>query len=294
MPNQKRKKAPDVIVSTNIVEKTLGKDISTSLSRYDPFKGGGVSINDIISIEETGQAISLYEDKQGEKPSLSDIIVRQALEKLPDLEKKVLVWHYFDGKSVNLIAREINKSPVSVNNLKVRAVEKFKKFVEEEKKKVKLDPVYNQCVFCNYEDVATLNEFIHLWLDEHDWNFNGILVQLKRVFKLENITQVQIVDHVKYHMGYTRDEVSKASGVVVPAKKKQKRKDTDLVITVGVSPTLKEKLDNLSYECSITRSELIRRSLEIGVQIEEKMIEINEIMTVEALKLAMFVRKLRD
>ncbi len=75
-------------------------------------------------------------DEKSENESwLEGIAVREALRKLDDREKYILVYRFFEGKTQMEVAEEIGISQAQVSRLEKAALKRLKRYVREERKK---------------------------------------------------------------------------------------------------------------------------------------------------------------
>ena len=60
-----------------------------------------------------------------------NIVLREALQKLPELYRKVLIWRIVEGRPLKDVADELSKPVGTVKSLQFRGVQKLKEILEE-------------------------------------------------------------------------------------------------------------------------------------------------------------------
>lgn len=92
----------------------LEKEISVSNEEWE-----------ILSNEENS-AHSFFSEKNYEKED-----IKKAVGKLTEKQKEVIILYYYKNKKIRVIAEEMNMNENAVKQLKLRAIAKLKKYLEE-------------------------------------------------------------------------------------------------------------------------------------------------------------------
>ncbi|HOV78768.1 MAG TPA: RNA polymerase sporulation sigma factor SigF [Bacillota bacterium] len=112
----------------------------------------GLSREEVVNAMEAAQApTSIYEtlhqddgdpiylldqlkgEETGETPWLERISVKELLDDLPERDRLILTWRFFEDKTQSDIARKLGLSQVQVSRLERQALKKLKKLMEEGK-----------------------------------------------------------------------------------------------------------------------------------------------------------------
>ena len=136
-----KENAVNIRSAKHALEQRLGRDPSLSELSAET----GLSVEDIATAETaTGTAESLQRetgedgftleqilsDSTQEEKLVEYLALKEALEKLPEKEKKVLALRYWRGMTQDKAAKVLNVSQVQVSRLERRAVEQLRKFLE--------------------------------------------------------------------------------------------------------------------------------------------------------------------
>lgn len=65
-------------------------------------------------------------DEEGETPWLESLSINQLLDKLPERDRLIITWRFFEDKTQSDIARRLNLSQVQVSRLERQALKKIK------------------------------------------------------------------------------------------------------------------------------------------------------------------------
>ena len=261
-------------LSTTLVEDTLGRPIDPS---------DFLNWDSVLELERTGSEVRVAERKE---ETISEKIVRRALNRLPRVEREILVQYYLEGKTNDDIARILKTDEYTVQNYRIRAIGMFQKLLVEEKLETGLTSDYNQCSICSHPDPLAVDMAIHLWLDSHEWKIRGLSSELAKKFSLMDLSAKDIENHIQYHMGIETDRsiLSKITG-------SESLKTVQL--NVAIPPNLNTELERMVEEYSVLKPVLVRMSLQYGLRILSHFLSFNEEMFVEQLKLTKLIRRIR-
>ena len=217
------------------------------------------------------------EDKDG--PSIIDLVVRSAIQQLDTIEQEVLMRSMFQGESIGTIADNLGRSPVSVNNIRIRAIKKLKDMLGDFRSSTGLIDDYNRCVLCSHSLGEKINEFIHVWIDSKDWNLKGLRNAIRREFNVakETLHVPDVVGHVKFHMnlpGEVLDVQTRTNLEVRSVKRGKKHFNVNLPIPLDI----KREIEQLAYEYNHTNTDMYRWAIRLGVSFLRDMLGMNEKM----------------
>ncbi len=110
----------------------------------------GLSREEVVNALEAAQApTSIYEilhqddgdpiylldqlksEKDGEAPWLEKISIKELLSKLPERDRLIITWRFFEDKTQSDIAGRLGLSQVQVSRLERQALKKLKKYMEK-------------------------------------------------------------------------------------------------------------------------------------------------------------------
>ena len=120
-------KEPTIEQIAKKIDSTV-KDVSYALdaiqdpvSLYDPVFHDGT---DTISVMD-----QISDDKSTDEAWTEDIVLREAIDKLQDREKKIITLRFFQGKTQTEVAKAIGISQAQVSRLEKNALSHMKKFI---------------------------------------------------------------------------------------------------------------------------------------------------------------------
>jgi len=237
--------------------------------RFDPFEDNMLSVEELMNREQ-----GLLDTE----PTLSDNIVRGALDKLLPVEADIMELHFSEGKSISDISDIKGLPEMEVSSILSSCVEEFVKHLNNGRKEAGISLVYNDCSLCNHPSLQDLNEFLHVWLDSRKWDYGGICSALRDRFNLE-VSKETIRNHVKYHFyGYGIIQENDSGEDVSVSYEDQK-------MYVNVSKELLSEIDWLARKCNKTRAAVIRESVQFGLKDLVRTLILNKYFVGEGVRL---------
>jgi RNA polymerase sporulation-specific sigma factor len=70
-------------------------------------------------------------DEEGESPWLESLSISELLDKLPERDRLIIIWRFFEDKTQSDIARRLNLSQVQVSRLERQALKKIKDLMSD-------------------------------------------------------------------------------------------------------------------------------------------------------------------
>lgn len=273
-------------LSTEFIENTLGKKISTD--RYNPFDADKflLSIDDIMKLDENG-----YIDRENNDQSKLELVVKRALLRLKKIEREVVVRYYFQGHTLSKIAEELGDEKGRIYSILTNSVDKLKSLIVEEKHQIGLTADLNQCVLCRSSDAKGINEYIHLWVDSGNMKkkdpLKGIISELYKRYTInDDFTIEDVITHIYYHMGI--DDKS-----VLGSSDRNRYEQSDTIQTnLALPKELREEIDEISSKYGITKSFIIRMSLSYGLRWVRFMLFNSDRMFLDQLYISQLVKRL--
>lgn len=229
-----------------------------------------------ISIDFLNIGLNAVDDSEKPDEDVA-VIIKKALLRLPEIQREVIEKYYINGLSINEVAKELELKSDTANNVRLRAIDNFKKLIIEEKRKLGITADYNLCPMCENEDYDAINEYIHLKLDSQQWQTAGIQVGLLERFKLK-VNQESLAEHIKYHLDLGDDMVNSTISSEDKKKKPKYAPATALVISLE----LKHRIENLSFPHGVTYTDAVRQALDLGVELLE--IQLRDIKKMQKLQ----------
>ena len=262
-------------------------DVDMPSSRYDPFNDKDLSVEEIMTIDETGRQIN----KKSDGNLVVNAMVQNALNQLPDIERDLIIGKCLQGKTVSKLSEEHSCSLIYINNTYSKAVSTFKELIAKEKQSLGIYSIHNLCPVCDHDKVDEIDEHIHLWLDESDWSFLGIRAKLVSDYGFDKNVPKKVVEyHIRYHMD-TQLEVR----LEKPKQLKKECKPRDARLgAVMVSEELKIRVEALSGDYHCSYSEIVRQSMLLGVSYLEAIKNFEEEAVGVAFSMMRFMRRLDD
>lgn len=275
------------IISRIIVENTLGKrGLSELFSRYNPFseKYKNLTIQEIIDLETTG---SLESDLVS-NDDLVEHVVRNAIYRLPNKLREVVIAYFFQGKSVGDIAKEMHTSPVNINNIRLSAMDKLGNLITEERFEAGLFTEFYKCPICSNLKCSEINEKLHLWLDSKGWHFHGLLALLNKEYSLDIKNKVELLSHIKYHMNI---KVSDYISIDDTYDDSDEISNNMLSLYIKIPTCDDNEISRLSSEFNMTKASIIRQAMSIGLHIYSMMLKTNKYLEEQQLKINKFISR---
>ena len=268
----------DTFVSSSFVEKVSARPISTTFSRFDPFDSDSFLLN----LKRIMKMDFCDDSAEPTEESVAEIVVRRALDRLPLIEKEVIVRYYFQGEVLSEIGKAIGKVTADIDTIRLRALERLKSIVVEEKHQLGLTADYNQCIICNHSSRKEIEQFVHVYLDNYGWKKQGLLRQLKKTYSI-TLSSVDLETHLGFHM-------------VIPDYSELcddlREKNSYHQLNVSVSSALIVDIDTLAKAYGVSSAFVVRYALQYGVKWLQVMLPLNDMMFVEQLKLNRIFKKL--
>lgn len=202
----------------------------------------------------------------------ADRLVRRAISKLNVLDRKIIEDYYYQGKTVNQIAQELENSPQFVDRHRLRALELVKEYLKLEAKVLSIDSSHNNCIICDHKQSAEINQFILEYLEKSGYRLFGIRKRLMEKFKFNDISTYQIQQHCN-HM----NQLPEAGNEVV---KKEATAKVHLSFSIPVE--IKERADDIAALCGTTYIDIMKQAVVEGLDNIERYLVYNADFTRKA------------
>ena len=126
--------------------------------------------------------------------------VREAVEKLPLIEKRFVEKFYFEFKTYLQIAKELNKKVYKLDRIHRQALDRLKIILEDfvkQRFKIECAQISN-CPICNHPQKDRIDEIIRSKNKQETWK--KVIKILKKEFNLEIKTPQILISHRNNHM----------------------------------------------------------------------------------------------
>lgn len=133
------------------------------------------------------------------RPERIERAVREALERLSDDERELVMLHYFDGLSLVEIARRADRAAYKVETMHRRAIAKLRRslaaFVEAE---FEITMPVDDCPLCRSRHRGSIDQIIRERDRRRTWA--PVLRCLRDEFGIEHLSVQRLIGHVRYHL----------------------------------------------------------------------------------------------
>ena len=208
-----------------------------------------------------------------------DRLVRRAICKLNVLDRKIVEDYYYQGKTVNQIAQELENSPQFVDRHRLRALETVKEYLKLEAKVLAIDSSHNNCIICDHEESKKVNQFIIEYLEKSGYRLFGIRKRLMKKFGFNDISICQVEQHCK-HMNHLLDG----------DKEIKEENATKFHLSFAIPMEMKERADDIAALCGTTYIDILKQAVVEGLDNIERYLVYNAEFTRKAAEIH---RKLR-